>query len=57
MKDFIRKEVKPKKKEELFTGIQRFWKTLTPEVCSRYILHLRKVVPMVIARDGAASGY
>ena len=57
MKYFIRHNVKPRTKEQLITGIKDFWATLSPEICSRYIDHLYKVVPAVISRSGAASGY
>jgi len=38
-------------------GIEEFWQTLTPEVCTRYIRHLHKVMPKVIEEDGNPSGY
>lgn len=57
LKWFLRKFVKPKTKEELIQGIKAFWSIVTPEMCSRYIRHIDKVVPVVIVRKGAASGY
>ena len=30
---------------------------MTPEVCSKYIGHLQKVIPKVIEKDGGPSGY
>ena len=57
LKHFLRTTVKPKNKEELVAGIQRFWDTVTPEKCRRYIGHLAKVIPTVIKREGRASGY
>ena len=39
------------------TFIQRFWQSLTPQVCQRYINHLNKVIPKVIEVDGDPSGY
>ena len=57
MKYYIRHTSKPKTKEELVTGIKDFWKTVTPHMCNKYIDHLFKVVPAVISRRGAASGY
>jgi len=53
----VRKFVKPKMKEELIAEIKAFWSTLTPAMCTRYIGHFDKVVPVVIARRGAVSGY
>ena len=56
LKNHLRRVVKPSNKE-LVSGIQEFWRTVTPEKCQRYIGHLRKVVPEVIRREGRASGY
>ena len=38
-------------------GIRRFWDGVTPEKCTRYIRHLRKVIPGVISESGRASGF
>jgi len=57
MKWYLRKNVKPKTKEELIQGIKQFWSLATPQMCTRYIRHIDKVVPVVVARRGAASGY
>ena len=57
MKYHIRHRVRPRTKEELVSGILQFWKTVMPEMCCNYINHLRKVVPVVIARAGKASGF
>lgn len=58
MKYFLRTHHKPHNLESLIEGITLFWKSLTPDVCSKYISHLnKKVIPKVIAVDGAASGY
>ena len=40
----------------LKAGIKAFWKTLTPKVCSKYINHIKKVIPIIIQREGDASG-
>ena len=40
MKQYLRTHVKPKTVGDLKIGIKPFWKTLTPEVCARYINHL-----------------
>ena len=37
--------------------IERFWLTLTPAVCSKYIEHLHKVMPKVIDVNGNPSGH
>ena len=57
LKEFIRREVKPKTKQELIDGILRFWETVTIEKCNKYINHLKKVIPRVIELDGAATDY
>ena len=45
LKEFIRREIKPKTKQELIDGIVRFWETVTVEKCNRCINHLNKVIP------------
>ena len=57
LKECIRREVKPKVKEELIQGILRFWGTVDRAKCLKYIGHLRKVIPKVIELEGAATGY
>lgn len=57
LKEFIRREVKPKTKQDLIDGIAHFWTTVTAEKCTRYIRHLRKVIPKVVEVNGAATGY
>lgn len=57
LKHFLRKTHKPQTKEQLENGIRMFWQTrMTREKCNRYIGHIAKVVPVVIAREGCASG-
>lgn len=57
IKEFLRRETKPKTKDELINGIKQFWTTVSVEKCQKYIGHLRKVIPKVIEVDGAAAGY
>ena len=57
LKTHLRNKVKPTNQETLIAGIRSFWKTLTPEVCRRYIFHLKRVVPKVIEENGGPSGY
>ena len=57
LKEYIRREVKPKAKEELIQGIVKFWGTVDKNKCLKYIGHLKKVIPKVIEMEGAATGY
>ena len=57
LKEYVRCEVKPTTKDELVSGILQFWDTVTPEMCRKYIWHLKKVIPRVIELNGAATGY
>ena len=57
LKAFVRRETKPLTKDELVAGIIAFWKTVDKQKCTKYIRHLRKVVPKVIELHGAATGY
>ena len=53
LKEYIRREVKPKTKEQLIDGIQAFWSTVDVQKCRKYIGHLRKVIEL----NGEATGY
>ena len=58
LKQYLRTSYKPRNLQELKDGIERFWMTLTPEVCQRYINHIpNKVIPKIISVDGEPSGY
>ena len=57
LKEYQRREVKPKTKQELIDGINAFWDTVDIDKCTKYIRHLRKVIPKVIELQGAATGY
>ena len=52
LKEHMRREVKPQNKDQLISGIQGFWESVTPAKCTRYIRHLRKVLPPVIEVEG-----
>ena len=57
LKHFLRTNVKPTTKDELLSGITRFWQErMTAEKCTTYINHLQKVVPLIVQREGRASG-
>ena len=49
LKEFIRREVKPRNKQELIAGIARFWETVNIAKCKKYIGHLRKVVQRLLS--------
>lgn len=57
LKEFLRREIKPKTKEELVDGILKFWATVDTAKCCKYIGHLKKVIPRVIELQGDATGY
>ena len=57
LKEYIRREAKPKTKQELIDGINTFWSSVDAAKCTRYIRHLRKVLPKVIELKGEATGY
>ena len=40
MKQFLRSRYKPRNLDELKSGIEEFWLTLTLQVCRKYIQHL-----------------
>uniref|UniRef100_A0A1X7TCR2 Tc1-like transposase DDE domain-containing protein n=1 Tax=Amphimedon queenslandica TaxID=400682 RepID=A0A1X7TCR2_AMPQE len=56
LKDYFCRVVKPKTKSELVYGILKFWGTVdVPK--SKYIRHLKKVVPKEIEANGGPTGY
>ena len=58
LKHFLRNVVKPMIKDELLEGIARFWREkLNPAKCVRCIGHIQKVLPIVVERQGRASGH
>lgn len=57
MKRHLREEKKPSNKEQLIDGINEYWDTVTPEMCTKFISHLYKVIPDVIRAEGKASGH
>ena len=57
LKEYQRRVVKPKTKEELISGILEFWNTVDTAKCTKYIRHLKKVVPKVITVEGGPTGY
>ena len=57
LKEYIRREIKPKTQSQLAAGIMRFWDTVDVQKCNKYINHLQKVIPRVVDLEGAATGY
>ena len=57
LKEFIRRELKPRTKQELVDGILKFWRTVDVAKCNKYIDHLKKVIPRIIELNGDATGY
>lgn len=57
MKTFLRTEIKPRNEESLIDGIKTFWRKLSPQICAKYIDHLKTVIPRVILLNGEPSGY
>lgn len=44
LKEFIRREIKPKTKDQLIQGTAQFWRTVDVAKCVKYIGHLKKVI-------------
>ena len=57
LKLYIDRVVKPRSKDELVAGIQQFWTTVDAAKCCKYIDHIQKVIPEVIACGGGPSGH
>ena len=57
MKEYLRREIKPTTKQELIDGIHSFWRTVDIAKCTRYIRHLRRVLPRIIEVQGDATGF
>ena len=57
LKEYIRRVVKPKTKQDLVEGILQFWDTVDVYKCRRYIDHLKKVLPKAIEVGGEPTGY
>ena len=57
LKQHLRTSYKSTNLDELMQGIEEFWNSLTPDMCRKYIRHLHRVIPKVVAVDGNPSGY
>ena len=57
LKYFLCYEYKSSNLDTLKSGILEFWKSMTPDICGKYISHLYKVMPKVVELEGGASGF
>jgi hypothetical protein len=57
LKNYVQKVRKPKTKDELLAAIKAYWAGVTPELCQKFISHLKKVVPAVVENEGGPSGF
>ena len=58
LKRWLGRVHKPRTKQALEEGICKFWiDNMTPDLCTRYINHLQKVIPDVIAADGKTTSH
>ena len=58
MKEAIRNNYKPRTLPDLEEAVLHYWRTnMTPEVCSRYVSHIHRVLPAVVENQGQASGF
>ena len=51
VKDQFLKNVKQKNKEGVGSGIKEYWHNITVDMCKRYVKHIHKVIPSVIASN------
>ncbi len=52
LKEYLRKEIKRRTKDELISGIEEF---CDRSKCQKYIRHLRKVLPRAVELNGDAT--
>ena len=57
LKRYITRRVKPLSKSDLVSGIVVFWsRWMTQDKCIKYIRHVNKVLPKVVAKEGGITG-
>ena len=56
-KDYLRKNIKPRREDDLINAILALWETVSVYKCNKYIGHLKTVLPKVVQVQGQASGY
>ena len=55
LKQHLTYTIKPKNKQELVDGVKQFWREkLTISQCNRYIDHIKRVIPVIISKNGEA---
>ena len=58
LKTFLHDRYKPHDLASLISGMKTFWKSLTPEICKKYVYHIHSVIiPKVIEEKGGPSGF
>jgi hypothetical protein len=57
MKYFLRRTVKPKNKEELTSGIRKFWSSVDHKKCEVYINHILKAADLIVKNKGGPAGH
>ena len=55
LKHYLRHDYKSRNLDSLVSGILKYWESLCSSTCHRYINHLHRVMPVVVAVNGAAS--
>ncbi|KAH3864538.1 hypothetical protein DPMN_027558 [Dreissena polymorpha] len=55
LKDYLKRQVKPRTKAQLVHGITA--NNLTAEDCAKYIDHIHRILPHVVLNDGGPSGF
>ena len=54
---YIARRVKPLRKSDLVSGIVVFWsRRMTQNKCIKYIRHVNKALPKVVAKEGGITG-
>ncbi len=57
LKRYIARRVKPLSESDLVSGIVVFWsRRMTQDKCIKYIRHVTKVLPKVVAKEGGITG-
>ena len=57
LKEYFRRVIKLKTKQERIHGIIEFWDSVDINKTRKYISHVKKVVPKIIGVNGSPAGY